>query len=65
MPTEFSRQDYLHEHVIFTSMVNVNELNRAGDEQMYIINAQRDVDFSPGFHNPDHWCFIGLGSEQP
>ena len=46
---EIFRQDHLHEHVVFTSMVNVNELNRAGDEQMYINNGQRDVDFLQDF----------------
>ena len=46
---EFPRQDYLHEHVIFMSMFNDIDLNRAGDEQMYIINAQRDVDLLQDF----------------
>ena len=52
------------DRMIFMNMLNDIDLNGAAEEQMCICNSQQDAAFFMNLMS-DHWCFIGLGSEQP
>ena len=51
------------DRIIFMSMLNGIELNRAGNDQMCILSAQHVADFSDNF-KPGHWCHTGPASEE-